>query len=221
MADNRKLKFIQEDQRLERGFVDGPCVFVTEDEDGNTVNIPIYAVTLASIDGQYHVGRAETSGTRFYPIDKVSDVKISESRGTITFSSYGNIYKVRAFQESDGSWASRLGAVVPVESLEERYMANVENAFSPNAPADDENLYVAVDDSGAVKHLVYSCSEGLYIRSNEGWFKVPVGDESLDDLTVMEMDPKIIKVYDMSEGDNQPLTADDVKRYEVEFRGGI
>jgi hypothetical protein len=100
-------------------------------------------------------------------------------------------------------------------------MADVVNAFSPNAPADDENLYVAVADSGEVKNLVYSCESGLYIRSNGGWFKLPVGDESLDDLTVMEMDPKIIKVYDMSEADNQTLTADDVRTYEVDFRSGV
>jgi len=97
VAENRKLKFVPEDNRLTDGLVQGPCVFVTEDEEGNTVNIPIYALTLDIIDGQQHVGRAETTGTRYYPIDKVSDVKISESRGALTFSSYGNIYKVRAF----------------------------------------------------------------------------------------------------------------------------
>lgn len=220
MAENKKLNFVPEQDRLTDGFVQGPCVFVTENEDGETVYVPIYALTLELIDGQYHVGAAETTGTRYYPIDKVADVKISDSRGTLTFASYGNIYKVRAFQESDGSWASRFGAVVPVESLEERYMAEVMNAFSPNAPADDENLYVAIDeDTNEVKYLVYSTASGLYIRSNGGWFRLPEGDESLDNLVVNEMDPKVVKIFDISEGNNETLMLDDVSKYEVEFRG--
>jgi hypothetical protein len=196
-------------------------VFVTEDDEGNVAYVPIYAVTLEIIDGQYHVGAAEVSGTRYYPIDKVSDVKISDARGTLTFSSYGNIYKVRAFQESDGSWASRFGAVVPVESLEERYMAEVENAFSPNAPADDENLYAAIDENtNEVKYLVYSCASGLYIRSNGGWFALPSDDESLDNLIVDEMDPKVIKIFDLAEAENETLMSDDVQKYAVAFRNG-
>lgn len=101
-------------------------------------------------------------------------------------------------------------------------MAEVENAFTPNAPANDENLYAAVDDdTNEVKHLVYSNSSGLYIRSNGGWFRLPKDDESLDDLEVMELDPKAIKIYDMAEGNDETLLSDDLKKYEVEFRGAL
>jgi len=220
MAENRKLTLVPDNRRLTEGFVQGPCVFVTEDGEGGAVYVPIYAATLEMIDGQYHVGAAQVSGTRYYPIDKVADVKINGSRGTLTFASYGNIYKVRAFQESDGSWSSRFGAVVPVESLEERYMAEVENAFSPNAPTDEENLYVAVEEeTSEVKYLVYATASGLYIRSSGGWFRLPQDDESLDSLVVHEMSPKVISIFDISEGNNETLMLDDVSKYEVEFRG--
>jgi hypothetical protein len=222
MANNRRLNFIPEDDRIADGFVQGPCVLVTSYADGETVYTPVHAITLELVHGQYHIGAAQISGVRYYPIDKVSDAKISDSSGTLSFASYGNMYKVRAFQESDGSWASRFGAVVPAESLEERYMAEVENAFSPNAPSDDENLYVATSDgSDEVKYLVYSTTSGLYIRSNGGWFRLPADDESLDDLVVHEMSPKVIKIFDMFETDNDILSLEDIAKYEVPFRGAL
>jgi hypothetical protein len=101
-------------------------------------------------------------------------------------------------------------------------MVEVATAFSPNAPADDENLYAAVDeDTDEIKYLVYSTESGMYTRSNRGWFKVPKDDESLDDLEVYEVSPKFIKIYDMAEGNDEQLLADDAREYEVDFRGAL
>ena len=222
MATKRKLNVNPESTWATTGrIVDQPSVYEFPGEDGEKLYQPVYAVGVQMIDGQYHVLLAMDGRTSAYPIDKLSDVKVSAGRGTLSFSSYGNMYTLRAFQDSDGSWASKFRMDVPAESIEERFMAQVEKSFSPNAPADDENLYVAVDDSGVVRNLVYSCTEGLFIRSSGGWFKLPVGDESLDDMTVMEMDPKVIKVYDTAEETGNELLDKAVKRYEVEFRGGM
>lgn len=222
MAIKRKLKVNPEDTWATTGRVlDQASVYEFPDEDGTTLYQPVYAVEARILDGQYHVMLATIGKTSAYPIDKLSDVRVNEKKGTLSFSSYGNMYTLRAFQDTDGSWASKFQMDVPAESIEERFMAQVQKAFSPNAPADDENLYVAVDDEGVVRNLVYSCADGLYIRSSGSWFKLPVGDESLDDMTVMEMDPKVIKAFDSAEETGNELNADAVKRYEVEFRGGI
>ena len=100
-------------------------------------------------------------------------------------------------------------------------MAEVQSAFSPTAPADDENLYAAVDENdNEVRYLVYSTDSGIYIRTSNSWFKLPKNNEALDDLVVFEVDPKFIKIYDMAEGNNEQLLADDVEKYEVAFRQG-
>jgi hypothetical protein len=223
MAKNM-LKLQKEDRRLEDGFLDGPspAVFEYDNELGRRVYVPTYGVIIENIDGQPYVGIANINGTRYYRIEDPKDVTVDEAKGEITFSSYGKIYRIRAFQDSDGLWASRLQTFVPAQALEERFMAEVTTAFSPNAPADDENLYAAVDgDTDEVKYLVYSTESGMYTRSNRGWFKVPKDDESLDDLEVYEVSPKFIKIYDMAEGNDDQLLADDVREYEVDFRGAL
>lgn len=222
MATKRKLNVNPEETWATTGrVVDQPSVYEFPNDEGGKFYEPVYSVGTQMIDGQYHVLLGMVGKTSAYPIDKLADIKVNESKGTLSFSSYGNMYTLRAFQDTDGSWASKFRIDVPAESIEERFMATVEKAFSPNAPADDENLYVAVDDDGKVRELVYSSAAGLFIRSSDSWFKLPVGDESLDDLTVMEMDPKVIKMFDMAEADGAGLMADDVKRFEVEFRGGV
>lgn len=218
--DIRKLDLVEPELRENEGFINGVAIIESIDpDDGEKMILPIHEVALAVIDKELHIAVASSSGTNFYPISSKDDIDVNEEKGNITFSSYGRIYTVRAFQESDGSWASKLGAVVPAESLEERYMVEVENAFSPNAPADDENLYAAVDDAGEVKYMVYSSNAGMYTRSSEGWFRVPEGDESLDDLFIHEMDPKAIEVFDQAEASGDTILLDDLAKYEVEYRG--
>lgn len=218
--DTRKLDLLEADRRENEGFINQPAVLESVDpDDGEKMLFPIHELALAVLDKELHMAAATVSGTKFYPIENKESIDVNEEKGNITFSSYGRIYTVRAFQESDGSWASKLGATVPAESLEERYMVEVENAFSPNAPADDENLYAAVNDAGEVKFFVYSSNAGMYTRSSEGWFRVPEGDESLDDLFIHEMDPKAIEVFDKAEASGDTILLDDLAKYEVEYRG--
>lgn len=217
------LKFTPESEMQERGMILSPAVLETiDDEDNTPVYYPIYYVGKETIDQQLYVAAGAVNGTRLYPLQKEEDLKIDEAKGQITFSSYGKIYTIRGFQDSDGVWASALATDVPAQALEERYMSEVENAFSPTAPADDENLYAAVDDeTNEVKYLVYSTEPGLFIRDNAAWFKLPKDDETLDDLEVIEVDPKFIKIFDMAQGNDDVLLSDDVEKYKVEFRGAL
>ena len=217
---DRKLRVRPEEQWEKDGYIFAPAILESQGEEGDYY-YPTYYVGVEEVDGAPHVAIGSVNGTKYYPIESAKDLEISASGEDITFSSYGKIYKVRAFQDSDGSWASKLGAEVPATSLEERYMAEVQSAFSPTAPADDENLYAAVDENdNEVRYLVYSTDSGIYIRTSNSWFKLPKNNEALDDLVVFEVDPKFIKIYDMAEGNNEQLLADDVEKYEVAFRQG-
>jgi hypothetical protein len=217
---DRKLRMRPKEQWAKDGYVFAPAVLQSQGSEGDYY-YPTYYVGVEDVDGKPHAAIGSVNGTRYYPIESAEELKISPTGEDITFSSYGKIYTVRAFQDSDGSWASRLGAEVPATSLEERYMAEIQSAFSPNAPADDENLYAAVDENdNEVRYLVYSADSGIYIRSNNAWFKLPKNNEALDDLVVFEVDPKFIKIYDMAEGNNEQLLSDDVEKYEVDFRAG-
>jgi len=217
------LEFTPEDEVKEKGLILSPAVLETiDDEDNTPVYYPIHYVGIEDVDSVPHVAAGMLSGTRFYPVENGADVKVDQAKGEITFSSYGKIYTIRGFQDSDGTWASAFAADLPAQALEERYMTEVENAFSPEAPADDENLYAAVDDeTNAVKFLVYSSEPGLFIRDNGAWFKLPKDDESLDDLEVLEVDPKFIKIFDMAQASDEMMLADDVEKYKVEFRGAL
>lgn len=217
------LTFTAEDKVPERGLIIPPGVLESIDEEDNTpVYYPIYYVGVETIDEVPNVAAGMLSGTRYYPLEKEEDLKIDKDKGQITFSSYGKIYTIRGFQDSDGTWASSLAADLPAQALEERFMTEVENAFSPEAPADDENLYAAVnDETNEVDFLVYSTEPGLFVRDNGAWFKLPKDDETLDDLTVLEVDPKFIKVFDMAQANDEAMLADDVEKYKVEFRGAL
>jgi hypothetical protein len=201
----------------DEGYLAGPGILTARGENGSAMTQPIYGLHVETVDDTPHVGVATIEGIKYYPIVRPEDVHVSESRGDITFSSYGKIYTVRAFQDTDGRWASSLKTAVPAEALEEMYMADVKLAFSPNAPAQDDNLYAAVDgESGEVKYLVYSSEAGMFTRSNRGWFKLPVDDESLDGLEVHEVVPKFIDVFDKAESGDTTLTSEDTAEYEDE-----
>jgi hypothetical protein len=204
-------------------YIDSPGVVVSTKQDGRQDYFPTHAVYREEVDGKPNIGVASINGDKLYPVKSYDEVNVSASKGDITFSSYSRIYTVRAFQDSDGLWASRLRMPVPAEALEELYMAEVAAGFSPGAPGDTENLYAAVEEkTDEVKYLVYSAESGIYTRSSRAWFRLPADDdETLDDLQVLEVDPKFVKYFDKSEKENKKLTADDVARYEIELRGGI
>lgn len=219
-----KLEFQPEEERSRDGFLASGTVgvLVSLDEDNTEVFMPINGARVEELDDEQYLGVSTINGVRYYPIKSKDDVNVDDANGKITFSSYGKIYTIRAFEDSDGTWASVLESSVPAEALEEQYMAEVETAFSPDAPAADENLYAAVsEETNEVKELVYSSAAGMYTRSFNAWFRVPKDDETLDDLVVYEVNPKFIKVYDMAEGNEETLFADDLDTYEVEFRGAL
>jgi hypothetical protein len=198
----------------DEGYLAGPAVISARAENSMTMAKAIYGLHVEDVDGVPHVGAATIEGVRYYPINGADDVNVNESRGDITFSSYGTIYTVRAFQDTDGKWASRLRAIVPAEALEEMYMTEVKLAFSPNAPAQDDDLYAAVDEeTSEVKYLVYTSTAGMFIRSSASWFKLPKDDESLDGLEVYEVAPKFIAVFDKAERGSKTLTSEDADQY--------
>ena len=203
-------------------YLEGPGVFMYSSPGQGRMYRPTHAVYTAMNDGTLSVGVAFITGDRFYPIDSPEDIKVDEAKSTLTFSSHGNIYTVRPFQDTDGVWASSLNVPIPSQALEERYMIEVEGAFSPNAPADDENLYAAVDDStNEIKYLVYSCDSGLFIRDDNDWTKLPEGDETLDDLEVHEVLPGFIKIYDRARSSDEHMTSDDIGKYATDFRSAL
>jgi len=190
-----------------------------DEEDKVTRTYPTRYLEKTTENNEIIVVVGSIDGGKTFPILEESDFKINPTKGNITFKSYGRIYTVRAYQDSDGIWASKLGTAVPAKALEDMYIKEEDMAFSPNAPKQEENLYAAVDSqTGEIKELVYSYTGGMYTRSSEGWFKVPNGDESLDGLEILEVDPSFIKVFDRAQAADKKLESGDVKKYEVAYR---
>lgn len=145
--------------------------------------------TRMAVDG-------ETRGYDF-TLEKPDSYKIDRKNEIITFEAYGRIYTIRGLKEEDGKWVSPLRASLPVEALEEILMNNMESAFTPTAPKDEDMLYAAVDEtSQEVRALIYSGDTGMYTRLDGAWFKVPLTDTQLDGLEVVDIEPSFIDVYD-------------------------
>ena len=219
--DSRQLTFTTQELQDKGIYLQGPAVLSFRDDVDAPVFMPVYGMGVETLDDAPNAVVYSINGNRYYPLVRAQDVHLNAQRGDITFSSYGKIYTVRAFVDTDGLWASQLHTNVPAQALEERLMTEVETAFSPDAPADDENLYAAVDtDTNQVKYLVYSNDSGLYIRDNKNWHTLAEGDDSLDDLEVDEVDPKFTKIFDMSQANDEPILADDLAQYALPFNVG-
>jgi hypothetical protein len=197
-----------------------PAVLEAYDEEAKVARTyPTRYLEKTTENNQIVVVVGSINGGKTFPILEEADFKINANKGNITFKSYGRIYTVRAYQDSDGIWASTLGTAVPAKALEDMYIKEEDMAFSPNAPTQEENLYAAIDtQNGEVKELVYSYTGGMYTRSSEGWFKVPNGDESLDGLEILEVDPSFIKVFDRAQAAEKMLKSEDITKYEVAYR---
>jgi len=216
MNTNRKLQFDNNNNfAITNNYLTGVGVAESTDPDvGRRVSEATHALGFFRDDDKLYVLVGSINGDKTYPIDKSSDLRINVSTGKATFQSYGRIYTIRAFQDSDGKWASQLGIAVPAEALEEMYMQEVAVAFTPNAPSADEDLYAGVNgDTSEIKFLVYSYPGGMYTRSNGAWFKVPYGDETLDGLDIHDVDPKFISVFDEADTAGRTLTIDDIGKY--------
>lgn len=223
MKDYQTTMTVTQPESKEYGTcADGPGVLTYTSDDEGKVNKPVHGAFILTDSEGTSMGVSFIEGDRYYPLDNVDDVKVDTDKSTLTFSSQGNIYTVRPFQDSDGTWASSLNVAVPTQALEERYMTELEYAFSPNAPTDDENLYAAVDtDTNDIKYLVYSSNAGLFIRNDGDWEKLSDDDESLDSLEVNEVVPGFIKIFDMAQANNEPMTSDDIGKYATDFRSAL
>lgn len=207
------------DAQLEYGYVAwGPCVLESTDDDGDLVFQAAYSPRVETEpDGQVYVCVGRDDGVeRQYPVESRDAVEVDPETGTITFSSFGRMYTIRATRDEDGLWASSLAASVPAEAIEKMIDMEVRMAFSPNAPAVDESLFVTVDsDTQEVRDLVYSGIDGTFLRETGGWFKLPADDESLDGLEVIDVDPKLIAAWDKLQAGSDAITVADVKKYEI------
>lgn len=211
----RKLRQPPDDQR-EYGYIAwGPAV-MESDDNGETVYRVAYSPRVeVEPDGSTYlwIGGYDAVERR-YPVESRDAVEIDPENGTITFSSFGRMYTIRAVRDEDGLWASSLAASVPAEAIENLIDMEVRMAFSPNAPAADESLFVTVDpDTEEVQDLIYSGEDGIYLREGKGWFKLPADDESLDGMQVIDVKPEIIDVWDKLQADDE-LTVVEVKKYE-------
>jgi hypothetical protein len=211
----RKLRQAPDEVKDQGYLAWGPAVLDSEDE-GQVVHRVAYSPRLVvEQDGVTYVYVGGYDGVeRQYPVDSRDSVDIDPKTGAITFSSFGKIYTIRAVEDSDGLWASSLAAEVPAEATERSIDLEVAMAFSPDAPAADESLFVTVDpDTQEVKDLIYSGSDGIYLREGKGWFKMPADDESLDGLQVIDVKPEIIEAWAKLAEDDE-LTLAEVKKYE-------
>lgn len=220
MADNivqNSLEFLDDETaRVSGTIIGGPFVIEWVDDEDNTAAYRsgnTLAVETSDIDGEssstVFVGNMNGGGT--YPLESADDFKVDKKKGIITFNSRGTIYTVRAYQDTDGMWASSLSMNVPAQALEEMVVQEDLNMYSPKGDVTQEELYAAVDPAtGTVKYVVYSSPNGMYIRSSGGWFKVPPTDESLDGLEVRDIDKAFIDTFDKAERANEKLTVDDV-----------
>jgi hypothetical protein len=218
---NRKLDILPEEGFMQDGYLRGPAVLSSYDKEDEVERLyPIYALFPVMTDGGYRVAAATPDRTMEYTVKDLNEVKINRAKNQITFSAYDRIYTVRAFQDSDGVWASRLAVPVPAKSLEERFMTEADNAFSPDAPADSEDLFAAVnDETGLVEELVYAYEGGAFARSSGGWFQLPENDDSLDGMTVVPVTPKFISAFDRAESGKKSMTLAEAEKFSTDTEG--
>lgn len=208
MTEQRKLT-IPEDYGT--GYV-GPAVVETLDKPRETFAVSEVAWFDHEEDGPT-MGLFTASEVLEYPIKDKKDVTVDRNSGTITFNSYGKVYTVRAFQDSDGSWASALRIHVPAEALEGMYMRETNMAFSPGDPGDGESLIALLDESVQdVQELVYTSDAGMFSRNNSAWFRVPPEHTEFDGMTIVEVSPDFIEMFDKAEKSGKPLSREDVER---------
>jgi len=208
MTEQRKLT-IPEDYKT--GYL-GPAVVETLDKPRETFAVSEVAWFDHDEDGPV-MALFTLSEVLEYPLGSKNDVTVDRSSGTITFNSYGKAYTVRAFQDSDGSWASTLRVPVPAEALEGMYMRETIMAFSPGDPGDGESLIALLDESAQdVQELVYTSDAGMFSRNNSAWFRVPPEHTEFDGMTIVEVSPDFIETFDKAEKSGKPLSREDVER---------
>lgn len=201
----------------ETQYAYGPMVMEAKDSEGNVGHRPLYSVSVADEDGFLYVMLGGVEGAGMYSIKSLSDLKVDASASEITFKSQGTMYKVRKFQDSDGTWASMTGASVPAEALEEIFMNEITSEVSPESTVQygPEDLYALHDNDGKVTYLVYSGADVTYVRKSGKWEVLddPNGDV-LDDMYIEYVSPDFVDLFDKKE--SKGLTVDDLADYETD-----
>lgn len=88
--------------------------------------------------------------------------------------------------------------------------------FNPNKPSSPDNLYALIDDEfdEVVTVMYYEEDEGLFNRIQSQWAEFnPDNEEDIDGLTVINVDPRFIPIYDKSEAENIAISLAEVKEY--------
>ena len=81
----------------------------------------------------------------------------------------------------------------------------------------NDELWLGIEDSGLVKYLVFDSydKKSMYIRSAGAWFRVPQDNNTmaLNNLTIVDVTPSIIAVYDEKEKSMSDFTYQDLVNY--------
>lgn len=125
------------------------------------------------------------------------------------------VYTIRRVTEADGVWASKTAAPAPVDSLEQLAIGGT--YMAPGTfDTTDEALFAALgSDDELVHELVYSSPSGIYVRSSNGWFRMPDDDDSLDGLEAIDVTAEFLPVFDQAEAWEQPVPRATVLEYEA------
>lgn len=193
----------------------GPLVVEATNSDGETGHRAVYSVVMTNDANGVVVTLHGTEGSGEYVLDSPDDLDVDATASKIAFKSQGTIYTVRKFQDSDGTWASMTGAVVPAQVLEEIFMneTNADAGLDQVANFNPEELYTLANDSGEIVHLVYTGADQTFVRKDGQWAPLddPNGD-ILDNLYIQDVTPAFVDYFDKKE--SKGLTVDDLAKYE-------
>lgn len=81
----------------------------------------------------------------------------------------------------------------------------------------NDELWLGIEDNGSVKYLVFDSYEkkSMYIRSAGAWFRVPQDNNTmaLNNLTIIDVTPSIITMYDEKEKSTADFTYQDLVNF--------
>jgi hypothetical protein len=91
-------------------------------------------------------------------------------------------------------------------------------AFSPEKPENPRDLFVYGDDEiDQAAILMYDSDDGLFYRDKGNWNEITQEDDwefDTDGLIIFYVDPAFITRYDEAETANEPISLEEVTKYE-------
>lgn len=131
----RKLKILTPREALRTGsMIDGVAVLEQSFLGDSLGAEPIFGVHVRPIGQDVGVEVIEIdkySHTGTYPIQSIDDYTLDQEKGTLTFTSRGRDYVVRAFQDSDKKWFldGSNKKTASAEQMEKMFMKSIENRY--------------------------------------------------------------------------------------------